>query len=142
MATESGPGTANEMATDLANGYQRMLTRIRERLAEAEANAPLPVYMAIEEAREQAVALGEMTQAEASQVAYWLKHDLLHLREVLERTERGVMNWLGLDIKLIEQGLLDILADPTRVDWARLQQDLQTTRASSAVATAPDKKKP
>ncbi len=129
-----------ELANDLATGYERMLTRIRKRLAEAEANAPLPIYMVIEEAREQAIALGEMTQAEAEQVTYWLKHDLVHLRDVLQRTERGVMTWLGLDLHLIEQGLLDILADPTRVDWVRLQQDLEASRKRSG-SSAPHSKK-
>jgi hypothetical protein len=131
MATGRPTDGPNEMINDLAEGYARMLTRVRERLAEAEAHAPLPLYMVIEEAREQAVAVGEMTQAEAEQVTYWLKQDLVQLREVLQRTERGVMTWLGLDLRLIEQGLLDILADPTRVDWVRLQQDLESTRQRS-----------
>lgn len=128
MATGRPTDGPNEMINDLTEGYARMLTHIRERLAEAEANAPLPLYMVIEEAREQAVAVGEMTQAEAEQVTYWLKQDLVQLREVLQRTERGVMTWLGLDLRLIEQGLLDILADPTRVDWVRLQQELESSR--------------
>lgn len=141
MTTGSRNDGPEEMINDLASGYERMLARIRKRLAEAEANAPLPIYMVIEEAREQAVALGEMTQAEAEQVTYWLKHDLLHLRDVLQRTERGVMSWLGLDLRLIEQGLLDLLADPTRVDWLRLQQELEATRKHSGTASPNSKKR-
>jgi hypothetical protein len=120
-----------EMVNDLAAGYERMLERIRTRLAQAEANAPLPVYMAIEEAREQAVALGEMTQTEAHEVAEWLKRDLLHLRDLIERAERGARSWLGMDLALIERGLLEILADPTRVDWLRLQEEFESLRRSS-----------
>ena len=130
---------ANEMVNDLAGGYARMLTRIRERLTQAEISAPLPIYMAIEEAREQAVTLGEMTQAEAGQVAYWLKRDLLHLRDVIGRTERGVKTWLGLDLKLIEQGLIETLADPTRVDWLRLQEEFEAAKQASDAAAAQDK---
>lgn len=118
-----------------------MLAHIREQLSEAEASAPLPLYMVIEEARERAVSLGEMTQAEASQVAYWLKRDLLHLRDVISRSERGFMTWLGLDLKLIEQGLLEILADPARVDWLRLQQEFETLRQDSGAAAQKHKAK-
>jgi hypothetical protein len=127
MSTEP----VQELAQDLAAGYERMLGRIRSRLAAAEASAPLPIYMAIEEAREQAVTLGEMTQAEAGQVAYWLKRDLLHLRDVVSRTERGLRNWLGLDLGLLERELLEVLADPTRVDWLRLQQEFEEANAES-----------
>lgn len=131
---EPAPDLTREMAQDLASGYERMLARIRARLAQAEANAPLPIYMAIEEARERAIELGEMTQAEAGQVAYWLKRDLLHLREVIGRTERGMKTWLGIDLGLLEQGLLGILADPTRVDWLRLQQEFEAAKQESAAA--------
>ena len=131
MSTETGRNRANEMVGDLTRSYERMLARLRARLAQAEANAPLPIYMAIEEAREQAVALGEMTQDEAQQVSDWLSHDLLHLRDVLSRAERGVTSWLGLDLALIERGLLDILADPTRVDWLRLQEEFEAMRRKS-----------
>jgi hypothetical protein len=134
MATEP----ARDLVNDLASGYERMLARIRERLTEAEVNAPLPIYMAIEEAREQAVTLGEMTQAEAGQVAYWLKRDLLHLRDVISRAERGVKTWLGIDLGLIEQGLLDTLADPARVDWLRLQEEFEAAKQESA--TTQDKR--
>jgi hypothetical protein len=129
---------ARDAVNDLASGYERMLARIRARLSEAEVNAPLPIYMLIEEAREQAVALGEMTQAEAHEVADWLKRDLMHLRGVMQRAERGVKNWLGLDLALIERGLLDTLADPTRVDWLRLQEEFEMLRRESSAA-APEK---
>jgi hypothetical protein len=132
MSSEPTRDPASEMANGLAEGYQRMLSRIRARLTEAEVKAPLPIYMLIEEAREQAVALGEMTQAEAHQVAEWLKLDLLHLRKVIERSERGVKNWLGLDLALIEKGLLETLADPTRVDWLRMQEEFESLRGQSA----------
>jgi hypothetical protein len=95
--------------------------------------------MAIEEARERAVTLGDMTQAEATQVAYWLKRDLLHLRDVITRSERGVQAWLGIDLGLIEQGLLETLADPTRVDWLRLQQEFNATQGSASQAPTQEK---
>ncbi len=126
---------SDELVNDLASGYERMLRRLSERLSAAEINAPLPIYMAIEEAREQAVTLGEMTQAEAGQVAYWVKRDLLHLRDVIGRAERGVKNWLGLDLELIEQGLIKSLADPTRVDWLRLQEEFEAAKQTSTAAT-------
>ncbi len=139
MTKHAANDLPDTISTDLTRAYERMLARIREQLSEAEASAPLPIYMVIEEARERAVSLGEMTQAEASQVAYWLKRDLLHLRDVISRSEQGFMNWLGLDLKLIEQGLLDILADPTRVDWLHLQQEFEALRENSG--TKPKKRK-
>jgi hypothetical protein len=142
MSTEPARDPAHDAVSDLAEGYARMLERIRTRLAEAEAKAPLPIYMLIEEAREQAVGLGEMTQAEAHEVADWLKRDLLHLRGIMQRAGRGVRNWLGLDLALLEQGLLDTLADPTRVDWLRLQEEFERLRRGSDAAVSdphPDK---
>lgn len=130
----------DNMAGDLARGYERMLGRIREHLAEAEVNAPLSVYMAIEEARERAVSLGEMTQNEAQQVAGYIKRDLLHARDVLARAQHGLGNWLGIDLALIERGLLETLADPARVDWLRLQQELEA-EANESGAAAPGEKK-
>lgn len=123
-----------DLVGNLSQGYARMLARIRERLGEAEVNAPLSVYMAVEEARERAVGLGEMTQSEAQQVAGYIKRDLLHAREVLTRARHGLGNWLGLDLAYMERGLLEILADPTRLDWLRLQQELADQADSAATA--------
>lgn len=131
---------ANELQKDsmgdLTQSYESMLKRIRTELTEAEVNAPLSVYMAIEEARERAIALGEMTQSEAQQVATLIKRDLLHLRDVMTRTQQGIRTWLGIDLGMIEQGLLDVLADPTRVDWLRLQQELEAETSLSAAQPA------
>lgn len=132
MSIESQQNTVG----DLTSGYERMLERIRAQLNEAEINAPLPVYMAIEEARERAVALGELTQNEAQQVATFVKRDLLHLRDILARAHQGVRTWLGIDLGMIEQGLLDVLADPARVDWLRLQQELEAEAQQSSAQTA------
>ncbi len=134
MTTELPRDSAHDAVNALASGYARMLDRIRARLAEAEARAPLPLYMLIEEAREQAVGLGELTQAEAHEVADWLQRDLMHLRGVMQRASRGVRNWLGLDLALLEQGLLETLADPTRVDWLRLQEEFEKLRRESGAA--------
>lgn len=142
MSIETRPEPVAGIARGLAEGYERMLGRIRARLARAEAEAPLPIYMAIEEARSQAVELGEMTQAEAQEVAQWLRRDFLHLRDLLDRAERGARNWLGLDLALIEKGLLDTLADPTRVDWIRLQEEFEQRRKASGAAAKPQRRKP
>lgn len=142
MANQSDQEAPGGMAKDLAEAYARMLDRIRRRLAEVEASAPLPIYMVIEEARVQAVELGEMTQAEAQEVAEWLGRDLLHLRDLLERAERGARNWLGMDLVMIERSLLDTLADPTRVDWLRLQEEFERQRESSGPGEKPQKRQP
>lgn len=131
MSNEPNRDPGREIVNDLAEGYARMLKRIRARLARAEAHAPLSIYMAIEEAREQAVAIGELTQGEAREVTGWLKRDLLHLRDLIDRTERGAKSWLGMDLALLEKGLLDTLADPARVDWLRLQEEFQRLRKAS-----------
>jgi Zn finger protein HypA/HybF involved in hydrogenase expression len=109
----------------LSEAYQRMLERLRQGLERAEQRTREAAEHALQEARETAVELGELSREEAERISTYLRRDLADLGEHLEQTGAELRDWLHIDLELIEARVLDLLgavADPTRVDLARLAE--------------------
>ena len=106
-------------------GYRRMLERVRQRLGELERSAAPRVQKAIEQARDTAVELGELSRDEAEQIAAYVRRDLQDAAHYLATTRGELREWFLFDLSLIEERLLDMFrlaADQTRLELLELEQ--------------------
>lgn len=118
----------------LQDAYNNMMTRIKTAIEEAEEAAPA-LLKYIENARETAVELGELTRDEAEKLAAWLERDLQDAGQHLVSTGKELGDWLQFDINLIEERLLDALllaADHTRMEMQQFEQELKAGPAWNA----------
>lgn len=109
----------------LAEGYHRMLERVRHRLDEFEHETAPKLQHAIDEARERATELGELTREEAERVGDYLRKDLEDAATFVSESGRELGNWLNFDWNLIERGLADLFAravDRTRVELEQFSE--------------------
>lgn len=105
----------------LTEAYDRMLARVRERVQELEHEAGPMLHNAIENAKETATELGELSREEAEKVGDYLRRDLEHAGNFLDRTGRDLGGWLRFDAQLTERALAEMflqVADRTRVELA------------------------
>jgi len=105
--------------SSLIAAYNQMISRVRDSIDSAEANAIPTLQNAIEHARKQAIHLGEITATEAEEVGSYIKRDINDAAEYLMETSHEFSEWLLLDIELIEQKVLELflsVADKTRVE--------------------------
>jgi hypothetical protein len=115
----------------LVHGYNRMLERVRSAIEGTEKEARPLVSHVIGRAKEKAVELGELTREEAEKVGHYLRRDLEDAGEYLssDRAEE-FMDWLRLDVQLVEQRLLELMtsvADKTKVELIELQRQAERT---------------
>jgi len=129
MSEKSDKRTATEREDDrLVHGYNRMLERVRHALGEVEEKSESRLHAALEKAKEKAVELGELTREEAEQVGRWLKRDLLHAADYLKEAGRELVDWIALDLDLLEQEFLawfQQAVDQSRVELILFQEQLQ-----------------
>ena len=107
----------------LVDAYNRMMSRIRELIETADAQAVPSLQKAIDNARQQAVHLGEITQDEAEAIGNYIKRDVNDAAEYLMETSHEFSEWLMLDIDIIEQKILELflsVADKTRLELEQL----------------------
>ena len=115
------------LGSNAEKAYDRMLSRIESRLADAEANTWDRLQEEIEEAVAFEQDVAELTREEINLLRAYLRRDLAHLLGFITRTGEGVREWLMRDLEWFEDRILDLLfsiADPTRLDTMELQQKL------------------
>ena len=109
--------------SSLVEAYNQMMSRVRDSIDNAEAHAVPTLQKAIDQARKQAIHLGEITLEEAEEVGNYIKRDINDAAEYLMETSHEFSEWLMLDIELIEQKVLELflsVADKTRVELEQL----------------------
>lgn len=108
--------------------YNHMVERVRHALTEAEERTAPTLQRAVDYAKRQAVELGELTRNEAEWIGDYVRRDLHDAGEYLSREGADLRQWLRFDLELIERQLLEMFsqaADQTRLEWLRLQQELE-----------------
>lgn len=109
----------------LIESYNQMMRRVKDIIDNAEAHAMPTLQKAIEQARHQAVQLGEISLDEANEVARYIRHDVSDAAEYLMETSQAFSDWLLLDIEIIEQKVLELflsVADKTRLELQQFTQ--------------------
>jgi hypothetical protein len=117
--------TDHENHDKLISGYDQMLKRVRDWIQNVEDKTVPAIEKAIDDAREKAMELGELSREEADQVSRYVQRDLLHLGEHIKEEDQDLKTWFHIDMELIEDELADIfssVADPTTVELLRLRE--------------------
>ncbi len=113
----------------LAGAYERMLQRVHASL-DAREREGRNLRQQLEQAREKAVELGELTREEAERVAGYLERDLKDAAGFIADTGQQLRDWLRLDLERIEHGALDLFAQVA--DQTSLQLKALADRAQQA----------
>jgi hypothetical protein len=115
--------------------YDDMMMRVKTALEEAE-ESTLPVLQGfIDNARDTAVELEELTREESEKVAYYLQRDLQDAGKHLAETGHELGDWLRFDIHQVEERLLAVLlkvADHTRLELQQFEHDIEEGPAWNA----------
>lgn len=117
------PSPGQKDDSTLVDAYNQMMRRVRDSIENAEAQAVPTLQKAIEQARQQAIHLGEVTLEEAEDVGNYIKRDINDAAEYLMETSHEFSEWLLMDIDLVEQKVLELflsVADKTRLELEQL----------------------
>jgi len=107
----------------LVDAYERMLERVDQALETAEKSAIPSLRKALDNAKEKAVELNELTREEAEKLGHYVERDMKEAARYLADTGDEIREWWRFDLKQIERQLLDMfasVADKTRVELERL----------------------
>jgi rubrerythrin len=109
----------------LAAAYEKMLERVHQALERAGQDTIPSLRRSVEQAREKAVELGELTREEAEKVAGYVERDMRDAATFLSESRQELADWLKFDLHLIESRLLEMfasVADRTRVELSALAE--------------------
>ena len=103
------------------HGYNRMLERVKEFIVNAEEDLASKFSYAVDQAKQKASELGELTREESEEIADYIKRDIHDAADYLaeEGTEMG--DWLRFDVQLVEAKLLEWMS--MAVDTTKLELD-------------------
>ena len=103
----------------LGVAYEKMYERAAENLHSTEKKSAQLLHKLINEAKDKAVELKELSEDDAAKLADWLKRDLDDTVNYLSETGLELKDWLGFETTLLESAVLDLLlksADKTTVE--------------------------
>ena len=103
----------------LGAAYEKMYERATENLHSTEKKSAQLLHKLIDEAKDKAVELKELSEGDAAKLADWLKRDLDDTVNYLSETGLELKDWLGFETTLLESAVLDLLlksADKTTVE--------------------------
>lgn len=112
----------DETPPHLHQAYNRMIERAREIMQKSGER----LDNAVDEARETAHELGELTRDEADLLAQYVKRDLQDLGDYLRDPDGDLRTWFQMDTELIEASIRDLLfsvADQTSVQLAEFARN-------------------
>jgi len=115
----------------LAQGYERLMQRVRELLRGTEASALPSLDELMHKAADAMVEVGDLTRIEAQRLATWLGDDLRDAAQHLRKDGAELRDWLRFDVGLLETQLaerLSVLADHTREELERLDTEAHAAR--------------
>ena len=111
--------THNDPIDALGAAYEKMYERTAENLHTAEEKSGSLLHKLIDEAKDKAVELKELSEDDAAKLADWLKRDLDDTVNYLSETGLELKDWLGFETTLLESAVLDLMlkaADKTTVE--------------------------
>lgn len=119
------PDAKRDPVDRLVDAYERMLERVDQALETAEKNAIPNLRKALDNAREKAVELNELTREEAEKLTGYVERDMKEAARFLSETGEEIRAWWRFDLKMVERQLLDMfasVADKTRVELERFAE--------------------
>ncbi len=94
----------------IGEAYELMLERALEEYRKAKEHTAPALKKLVDDARDKATELGELTREEAEKVADALKRDIADLGDQLSETGAEIRDWLGFETSLLESSLLNLIS--------------------------------
>jgi hypothetical protein len=116
----------------LGEAYEKMFERAAKNLHKAEEKSGDLLHKLIDEAKNKAVELEELSREDAEKLSAYLKRDLSDAANYLSETGRELEDWLGFEATLVESGIFDFLlkaADKTTLTLLKMKADAQQASA-------------
>lgn len=117
----------------LVQAYESMLERVHDFFADEDRK--INFTEAVAEAREKAVALGELTKEEADKLSLYLQRDIQDAAEYIAETGQEFRDWFVFDWKLIEDRLFKTVAGVADQTSLQLKALAQQAREASLYHT-------
>lgn len=105
----------------LSRAYLNFITWTGQALDELQHETGPKLEKAIDQAKDKIEDWSEITAEEAEHFSDYLARDLRHAAEYIEEGERGLIDWLRLDLMYIEDKALETFSN--MVDHTRLELD-------------------
>jgi len=112
----------------MGQAYERLLETAMEDVEKLEHKTGPALHKLIDKAREKLSELGEFSEEELDKVSEYLKRDLRDAAEYIAETGEDIATWLGFDLKLIGDRLLELFskaADQTTVELNMLREQAE-----------------
>ncbi len=117
----------NKPLDRLVAAYEKMLERAHESVKRAESQRPTLAHN-LEQAREKAVELGELTREEAERVAAYIERDMQDAATFIVETGQQMRDWWRFDLQQMEQRMLEMfatVADQTSLQMRKMSETLR-----------------
>jgi len=119
----------------MTDAYERMLERVDEMLEVAEKSTLPTLRRSLDQAKEEAVELNELTREEAEKLTEYVERDMQEAAHFLVETGAEFRQWWQFDVQVIEQRMMEMfanVADKTRLE---LEKFANQARAASLYHT-------
>lgn len=116
----------NDPIDILGAAYEKMYERVATGLANARDKSADILHRIIDEARNRAIELEELTEEDATRVAQWIKRDMTDAIEYIAEGDNELKDWLGFETRLLETAFLELMletADKTTVELLALKEN-------------------
>jgi hypothetical protein len=107
----------------LIAAYDKMIERVILALDDAEQQVLPPLSKVVDNAKQRAIDLKELTRDEADKLSNYVNRDLSSLTEHLSETGQDFKTWFDFDLQLVQDRVLDAfakVADRTSIQLANL----------------------
>lgn len=119
----------------LGTAYENMYESVADKVHKAKDIEASRLHELIDEAKDKATELDELTDEDAKKLAEWLKRDFDHIIHYLSETEAELEDWLGFEATLIKSVIIQKLlaaADKTTVELTRMNKELRNSATYNA----------
>jgi hypothetical protein len=124
----------------MGQAYERLLETAMEDVDKLEHKTGPALHRLIDKAREKLSELGEFSEEELDKVSEYLKRDLRDAAEYIAETGEDIRTWLGFDLRLIGDRLLELFsraADQTTVELNLLREQAELAGYHTGEITGP-----
>jgi len=106
--------------------YETMYEHVADNLHKVKDKSETLVHELVDEAKEKAKKIEQVTEEDAENLAKWLKRDLDDVINYLSETEHAFRDWLGFETELIKNELIQAMldtADKTTLALLRMKEN-------------------
>jgi Zinc-ribbon containing domain len=110
----------------LGAAYETMYEHVAENLHKAKDKTGPLIHQLVDDAKEKAKEIEEVTEEDAEKLTAWLKRDLDEVTNYLSETGYAVKDWLGFETSLIKNVMIRMMletADKTTVELLRMKEN-------------------